>query len=417
MSLSTPSTSNAPPLALPLRINLSIMMFFQFAIWGSWVIVFFPYLTGKGFTATQAGTLMGNGALGAIIATIFAGYIADRYFSSEKMMAVLHLLGAGFLYLMATIDKPDDYWMLFAITLGYAILYNPTLALANSISFRHIPDGQRDFPGIRVLGTVGWIAAGFAIDQIFGSGGKKASDSNGPLLLAAGLSATLGVYSLMLPKTPPEGKAGDTIPFIKALSLFKDFSFAVFFIISFLITIVLAFYYTLTSDYIQKAAGVTNTGSIMSIGQMSELILLPFLPWFLYRFGMKTVLMLGMFCWGLRYFMFSMGGPSGLPYALVLIGIALHGVCFDFFIAAGFIHVDNNAPKDIRASGQALFSFLVYGMGMWIGSLLAGYLKAYYTHDGVTNWSEFWLVPCGGVMVAFVAFGLLFRGGMGKKAG
>ena len=219
--MATASPTAAPPLDMGLRIRLSIMMFLQFAIWGAWFVVFYPYVTGKGFSDAQAGALMGNMALGAIISTMFAGYIADRYFSSERMMAVLHLAGAGLLYWMAQIQTPEEYGLLFGISLGYALLYNPTLALSNSIAFTHIPNATRDFPGLRVLGTIGWIAAGFLIDFLFKRQGVdpqgnpmviSASASNGPLLLAAGLSAVLGVFSLLLPHTPPTGQAGDPMP-------------------------------------------------------------------------------------------------------------------------------------------------------------------------------------------------------------
>lgn len=405
------SMSNAPPLAMGLRLNLSVMMFLQFAIWGSWFVVFFPYLRGLNFTGEQAGALIGNMALGAIISTIFAGYIADRYMSSQVLMGICHLAGAGVLYGVAQVQKPDEYNTLFALTLVYALLYNPTLVLANSITFRHVPDGQRDFPGIRVLGTLGWIAAGYAIDAIFREGDKTASATNGPLLLAAGLSAVLGVYSFFLPKTPPKADASGGIPFLKALALFKDFSFAVFFIVSLIITIVLAFYYTVTADFLQKAVGIKDIGTTMSIGQWCELIFLPLLPLFLWKLGMKWVLALGMFCWGLRYFLFANSGPEGLPFALAIVGIALHGFCFDFFFAAGFIHVDNEAPADVKASGQALFSFLTYGVGMWLGSVLCGVLQDRYT-DPVTkqtNWHEFWLVPSAGVLACLVVFVLFFR--------
>lgn len=418
MASDAPSATAVPPMDFGLRLNLSVMMFLQFAVWGAWFVVFYPYLTGKGFTDVQAGSLVGNMALGAILSTMFAGYLADRYFSSERMMAVLHLAGAGLLYWMAQIQSPEEYGTLFAVSLAYALVYNPTLAISNSIAFTHVPSATRDFPGIRVFGTIGWIVAGFLIDALYkkvvpGADGTPtvtpASASNGPLLLAAGTSAALGVYSLMLPKTPPSGQAGDAVPFVKALGLFRDPSFAVFFTVSFAITIVLAFYYTSTSVFLQKAAGVTDTGSTMAIGQIAELILLPFLPLFLYGLGMKSVLALGMFCWGLRYFLFSQGGPEGLAFVAVIVGIALHGFCFDFFFAAGFIHVDNEAPKDIRASGQALFSFLTYGVGMWLGNLLAGWLKGHFTTDGVTDWRSFWLVPSIGVMLALGVFVLFFR--------
>jgi nucleoside transporter len=417
-SESTTAPTAIPPMPMGLRVNLSILMFLQFAVWGAWFVVFYPYLTGKGFSDVQAGSLIGNMALGAIISTMFAGYLADRFFTSERMMAVLHLAGAGLLYWMAQIQDPSQYGLLFAVSLAYALLYNPTLALANSIAFTHVPNATRDFPGIRVFGTIGWIVAGFLIDALFKrvttapdgtSVVTPASASNGPLLLAAGLSAALGVYSLLLPHTPPTGKAGDTVPFVKALGLFRDPSFAVFFGVSFAITIVLAFYYTSTSAFLEQKAGVTDTGSTMAIGQIAELILLPLLPIFLFQLGMKWVLALGMFAWGLRYFLFSQGGPEGFPFALVIMGVALHGICFDFFFAAGFIHVDNEAPKDIRASGQALFGFLTYGVGMWLGNLLAGWLKGRLTVDGVVDWQTFWLVPSVGVLIALAAFVLFFR--------
>jgi nucleoside transporter len=407
----------APPLDSGLRLKLSVMMFLQFAIWGAWFVVFFPYLTNLKFTGEQAGALIGNMALGAILSTIFAGFVADRLMDSRLLMAICHLVGAGLLYLIAQEQDPQKYSILYALTLGYALVYNPTLVLANSITFRHVPDGQRDFPGIRVLGTLGWIAAGLAVDLVFSKtiDGKAvpAYMTNSPLLLAAGLSVALAVVSLILPPTPPTGKSGDAIPFVKALGLFKNPSFAVFFIVSLVITIVLAFYYTVTGGFLAEKVKIANVPTTMAIGQVCETIFLPLLPLFLMRMGMKWVLALGMLCWGLRYLMFSQAGPDGLGYALAIGGIALHGFCFDFFFAAGFIHCDNEAPKDITASAQALFSFLTYGVGMWLGSLLSGILTDKYTTtvDNVktTDWSNFWLVPSAGVLFCLVVFVLFFK--------
>jgi nucleoside transporter len=297
--------------------------------------------------------------------------------------------------------------MLIGLTFVYSLLYNPTLALSNSIAFSHIPSGERDFPGIRVLGTIGWIAVGLIVGQVLSTPDKPAYHTNLPLLLAAGLSAVLGLFSFALPHTPPTGKAGDAIPFIRALGLLKDPSFAVFFGVSFIITIVLAFYYSFTGKFLETGAGVKDVASTMSIGQFAEMLLLPFLPWFLKRFGMKSVLALGMLCWGVRYAMFAVGSP----FALVIIGVALHGICFDFFFAAGFIHVDNTAPKEIRASGQALFSFLTYGVGMYLGSVLSGYVAEAYTNPetGVTDWRGFWMVPAAGVIASLLIFLAAFR--------
>jgi nucleoside transporter len=407
-------TARSPdaPLSLPLRLNLSIMMFLQFAIWGSWFVVFFPYLRGLNFSGAQAGALFGNMALGAILSNLFAGYIADRLLASEKLMAICHLVGALLLYAIAQIQNPQEYWTLFALTLTYALLYNPTLVLANSITFEHVPNGQRDFPGIRVMGTLGWIAVSRGIDLLFAGDGKTATSTNGPLLLAAALSAVLGLYSFFLPPTPPKGEVKG-IPFLKALGLFKDFSFAVFFVVSLIITIVLAFYYTVTADFLEKKCLVTYITSTMLIGQVCETVFLPLLPLFLFRYGMKAVLALGMLCWGLRYLCFADAGPEGFGFALAIVGIALHGFCFDFFFAAGFIHCDNKAPRDIRASAQALFSFLTYGVGMWLGSLLCGVLLDHYTNSTTktVDWSSFWLVPSCGVLGCLVVFLVFFRSG------
>lgn len=399
--------TDAPPLRMDLRINLSIMMFLQFAVWGAWFVVLGNYLGHLKFSNTHIGTMYSLMPLGAIFSTLFVGQIADRYFSSERLMAVLHLAGAGLLYAMAQVQNPDHYMMLIGLTFVYSLLYNPTLALSNSIAFSHIPSGERDFPGIRVLGTIGWIAVGLIVGQVLSTPEKPAYHTNLPLLLAAGLSAALGLFSFALPHTPPTGKAGDAIPFVKALGLLKEPSFAVFFGVSFIITIVLAFYYSFTGKFLETGAGVKDVASTMSIGQFAEMVLLPFLPWFLKRFGMKSVLALGMLCWGVRYLMFA----AGSPFALVLIGVALHGICFDFFFAAGFIHVDNTAPKDIRASGQALFSFLTYGVGMYLGSVLSGYVAEAYTNKetGATDWQGFWIVPAAGVIASLLIFLAAFR--------
>jgi nucleoside transporter len=420
--MSTAANGSAPPLGMDLRIRFSVMMFLEFAIWGSWFVLFFDYLlkTIK-FTGTDTGIIYGNMALGAIIANVFIGQLADRFFDSEKLMGILHLLGAGLLYLLSQLTVPD-FAQFMAISLVYAILYNGTLTLANSITFAHVPDGSRDFPGLRVLGTIGWIAVNFYVGKYLDGA------TNQPLLLAAGLSAFTGIFCFTLPKTPPSGKSESYFALLgKALGLFKNPSFAVFFILSGLITIVLAFYYSNTPTYLislnpqtvpeavkgyfvksEPGKAQVDAASTMLIGQVVEMVLLPFLPWVLKRIGMKWVLALGMLSWGLRYLLFSQFQDN---FWLVLLGVALHGICFDFFFAAGFIHVDNSAPKDIRASGQALFSFLTYGLGMWLGSMLSGKLNAYFTVAGKTDWTSFWLIPSAGVLIAVVIFVLFFRNG------
>lgn len=428
--ISARSTRTAPSLAWGPRFNLSGMMFLQFAIWGAWFVVLGNYLSAMKFSKEAIGSIYGTMSLGAILSPIFIGQIADRYFSSERLMAVLHLLGAGVLLWMSRItDSTQFYW----VALLYALVYSPTLALSNSIAFTHLPDATRDFPGIRVLGTIGWIVVGVLVTVILkhfaihkeGSGIVAAEFSlvlggtryTLPLLLAALLSLSLGIWSIFLPHTPPAGKAGDAFPFLKAVGLMREPSFAVFYGVSFIITIALAFYYAWTGPFLEfgpPAVKGNEVSSIMSIGQMVEMILLPLLPFFLHRIGMKWVLAIGMLAWGVRYGIFALG----TPYSLVLIGIALHGICFDFFLAAGFIHVDNKAPHDIRASAQALFGFLTYGAGMYVGSELSGRIAKFCTTDDVTNWTLFWIFPSIGVLIALFIFVTFFREstGAGKAA-
>lgn len=414
MAVDSSTKSAAPPMGMGLRFNLSVMMFLQFAIWGAWATVIGNYLGHLGFDNTIVGYVGALMPLGAIISPLLVSQLADRFIASEKLMAVLHLGGAVLMYWVSQLsDKSDGTTMIIALA-SYSLLYNPTLALANSIAFSHVPDGTRDFPGLRVFGTIGWIVSGFVLDNVLGGPDDPVHKSNRFLLLTAGLSLALGIYSFLLPHTPPAGKPGDPMPFVKALGLFRDPSFAVFFGVSFVITIVLAFYYTFTGKYLEEAVGVKKVASTMIWGQVAEMVLLPLLPFFLKTIGMKWVLALGMFSWGLRYAFFAIGNP----FELVFAGILLHGLCFDFFFAAGFIHVDNEAPKDIRASGQALFGFLTYGLGMFIGSIVGGFLAEGITKvvDGkrVTDWNTFWWVPSIGVFVSLLIFVLFFR--MRKRA-
>jgi nucleoside transporter len=448
---SASSPASPPPLGFGLRVNLSVMMFLQFAIWGAWFTVLGNYLGKLGFSGAWIGSIYGTMALGTIFAPLIVGQIADRFFPSQWLMAILHLAGAGILYWMAQIS-PEALAGAAGVTpevtdaaakkfymaaLIYALVYSPTLALSNSIAFTHIPDGQRDFPGIRVFGTIGWIAAGMIVGKVLplyaeqlGKAfniplelAQKPMLTNLPILLAAGFSALLGVLSFALPHTPPKGKAGDALPFLQAVALLKEPSFAVFFGVSFVITIVLAFYYGFTGLWLEKHMGVKDVASTMTIGQWSEMLLLPFLPVFLRVMGMKGVLVFGMFAWGARYawFAFTQPNPTTLPFNLpfdlgnqidwnVVLPLALHGICYDFFFAAAFIHVDNESPPEIRGSAQALFTFLTYGLGMWIGNVVSGLLKDNFTSsDGVTNWQSFWLVPSVGVLASMVVFVLFFR--------
>jgi len=408
MILFAQAAAEKPALEMAVRIPLSVMNFLEFAIWGAWFVVLGNYLNSMQFSRKDIGSIYATMSLGSVISPMFVGTIADAYFASEQLMGVLHLIGAGLLYWMAQLQTARAfYW----VALAYALVYGPTLALSGSVTFVNVPDGQRDFPTIRVLGTIGWIVAGLALRLMLKAGEPV---NNRPILLAAGLSLVLGVYSFFLPHTPPKGTG--EIPFWKAINLLSDFSFAVFFGVSFFITLALAFYYGWTALYLESDAGVKpeNVGPLMTIGQWMEIIFLLLLPWFLDAMSMKWVLAIGMAAWGVRYAIFA----SRAPFPILLFGISLHGICFDFFFAAGFIYVDKTAPKDIAASGQALFAVLTYGLGMWLGTEASGWLNEWATKEekdpqtGLTtrktDWTQFWIIPCVGVVIALIAFVVLF---------
>jgi nucleoside transporter len=413
------STNSAPPLPINTRIVLSIMMLLQFAIWGSWVIVYYPFLIDKGFTPIQATTLNANMYLGAMLSTIFAGYIADRFINSERLMAICHFAGAGLLFAMSRLTDPSQFTLLFIVTFCYSIFFNPTLAVVNSIAFRNVPDGARDFPGLRVLGTIGWICAGLCIDLIFS--GKminregvevlRTIGTSGPLVQASVISSVLAVFSLIaLPKTPPTGQGAGALDFLRAVGMLKDFSYAVFFVITLVASIAMGMYFNSAGDFLDKQVKVPGVGSTLAIGQGVELFLLVLLPFFLKRFGLKTVMTIGLFCWAFRYLLFAHAGSNGIPFALAIIGVAVHGFCFDFFFASGFIHADQSAPKDLRASAQSLLGFLVYGLGTYLGTLFCGLLNNRFQdpETKAVNWFGFWIVPSIGLFIALAAFIALF---------
>lgn len=395
-----------PAFDLSVWLRLSVMMFLQFAVWGAWFVVLGRYLEkGLGFGGAQIGSVYGTMAFGAIFSMMFAGQLADRVLASEYLMAIFHLAGAGLLVLLSRMTGFDEFWW---VAFAYALVYNPTLAISNSIAFANIRDSAH-FAWVRVFGTVGWILAGLAVDFLL----PPDSDvTNRPLLLAAGLSAALGLFSFLLPHTPPRGKAGDALPFVRAVGLLRDPSFAIFFGVSFAVAIALAFYYGFTGNYLGDM-NVARIASVMSLGQLSEVAFMLMLPFAIKFIGMKAVLAVGIGAWVVRYGLFSTAA-DGKAFPLIVLGVLLHGVCFDFFLAAGFIHTDNKAPAAIRGSAQALFSFLVYGLGMWIGNVLSGRVVEHYTVGGVKQWEKIWLVPAIGAAACLALFLILWRDRRGK---
>jgi len=388
------------------RIALSLMMFLEFFVWGAWYVTMGTYLD-KVLHAdgVQVGAAYSALAIATIISPFFVGMIADRFFAAQRVLGVLHLVGAALLYYLTTIDSPHTfYWIL----LLYSLCYAPTLALANSVAFRQMKDTSKEFASVRVLGTIGWIATGWIIDKVF----HLSTDQLGfTFKMAAVASLALGVLSFFLPNTPPKAK-GSKATFAQILGadafvLFKDRSFIIFFIASVLICIPLSFYYSFTNLYLTEA-GMENVTSNMTFGQFSEAFFILLIPFFFKRLGVKWMIMLGMIAWTLRFLCFGYGNADDLLW-LLFAGIILHGVCFDFFFVTGQIYTDSKAGLQIQSQAQGMITMATYGIGMWIGTLLSGYVKDYFTSGDVVNWKNIWMVPAGIAVFVLVFFLLFFR--------
>ena len=386
------------------RVKLSTMMFLQYFVWGAWYVTMGTYLGQTlHFSGTKIGLAYGATALAAIVSPFLVGMVADRFFASERVLALLHLVGGLLLYVASLATTFSAFYPLL---ICYALCYMPTLALSNSLSFDHLAAPARDFPKVRVLGTLGWIVAGQFVSRL----GLEATAR--PLQIAAVASLVTAAFCLALPHTPPHA-AGKPLSWrdvlgLDALSLLRDRSFATLIAGSFLLCIPLAFYYSFTNLYLNQI-GLTEAASKQTLGQVSELGFMLLLSWFLVRFGVKRILLVGMAAWTLRYLFFSAGNAGTLVWMLYA-GILLHGVCYDFFFVTGQIYVDQAANVRIRAAAQGFLALITQGAGMAIGTFLAGrVVDAYQTAGGGHDWRSIWLVPAFGALFVLVAFAILFR--------
>jgi nucleoside transporter len=389
------------------RIRLSFMMFLNYVIWSAWYVTLSAYLTiTLKFTGTQAGAVFGTTALACMISPFFVGLIADRFFASERVLAVLHLLGAVLLY---AVTKATSFPAVYGLLLVYCLCYFPTIALTNSLALQHIKDAGQDFPLIRVFGTLGWIAAGLLVGYL------KVETSSVPFLLAAGASVLMSLFSLTLPHTPPPSKGQSTsvrqVLGLDALVMLRRPSYAVFAVASILACIPLTFYYSFTNAYLNDLQ-VQNAAGKMALGQVSEVGMMLLMPFILRRVSVKNILLMGMVAWTVRYVLLAYGSPDTGMW-MFYIAILLHGICYDFFFMTGQLYTDQEAPAHLRSAAQGLITFLTYGAGMLIGSLISGRAVDYFSRvsEGVVtrNWQGFWISSAMSAFLVLLLIAVFFR--------
>jgi len=396
------------------RVQLSAMMFLEFFIWGSWFVTLGSFLANNlNASGAQSAMAFSTQSWGAIIAPFIIGLIADRFFNAERILGVLHIIGAVLMYQMS---MATDFSVFYPYVLGYMIAYMPTLALVNSISFNQMQDPAKEFPFIRVFGTAGWIVAGWIIsfgfkwDSIENIGNGALSNT---FLMVALSSLILGVFSFLLPKTPPgidqnRGVSLSDILGLDAIKLLKNRNFLIFFISSILVCVPLAFYFQYISLFLTEYK-VENSTTWASLGQVSEVLFMLLLPFFFKKYGFKKTILFGMLAWVIRYTLFAFGDAGELFFMLV-IGIALHGICYDFFFVSGQIYTDSKAGEKFKSAAQGMITLATYGIGMLIGFWIAGKIADLnLLENGGHNWETIWLYPAGFAIVVLLLFALLFK--------
>lgn len=383
-------------------VILSFMMFLQYYIWGSWYVTMGTFMTEfLGSTGLQIGAAYSALAIATMISPFFIGMVADRYFSAQRLMGVLHILGGLLLFLASKVEHNGPfYWVI----LLYSLAYMPTIALSNSVAFRQMTDPGKEFPVVRVFGTVGWVVAGFMIALL---GIEKT-----PLTfyMAAIVSVALGLFSFTLPDTPPQAKvksSARSILGIDALVLFRERPYLIFFIAAIFVCIPLSFYFGFANLYLNQS-GMQNTAGKMVMGQISEALFILAIPFLFNRIGVKKMLLIGMTAWILRYLCFAYGNINANLWMLYA-GIILHGVCYDFFFVTGYMYTEKKSNERIKNTAQGLFTFVTYGLGMFIGTWFSGFVTSHYTVNNVYQWSKIWHVPAYIAVVVLISFIFFFK--------
>jgi nucleoside transporter len=382
------------------------MMFLNFVIWGCWYVTIGTYLTATlKFSGTQTGLIFGTTALASMISPLFVGLIADRFFSSERVLAALHLLGALFLYL---VTRTSSFGAVYALMFAYCLCYFPTLALTTSITLKNVPDARR-FPLIRVFGTVGWIAIGLSIGKL----GIEASPA--PFLIASAASVVMAAFCLFLPHTPPPNK-GQAVSVgqilgLDALVMLKDREYSVFLIASILACIPLTFYFSFTNAFLNDV-GVANAAGKMTLGQFSEVLVMIAMPFIFKQVSVRGILLAGLVAWSVRYALLAYGNAGNRMWMFYL-AIIIHGICYDFFFMTGQLYTDQEAPASSRNTAQGMYTFVTYGVGMFLGSLLSGGALDFFTtktREGLLhNWTSFWISSSAAAFLLFLVFAFLFK--------
>ncbi len=394
-----------------LKIQLCVFMFLQYFIWGSWYASMGAYLAKTlQFPGEQIGLAYGAFAIGSMIAPFFVGLIADRYFASEKLLGILGLVGG---LILCTIPHADTFGTFYPLLILYCCTFAPTLALGNSLSLHHLADAKQDFPRVKIFSAIGWIAGGVTLSLM------KGESSSIQFYLAGAISIVFGLFAFTLPHTPPK-KVGANVSVgeilgLDALALMKKRSFAIFIVCMFLICIPLYFYFVNMAVYLSQLEW-PQASARMTLAQVSDVVFLFLLPLMLWRFGYKLTIAIGIVAWAARYFLLSnsMSSPVGAQTALIFGAILLHGVCYDFLFIAGQLYVDDEANERMRGAAQGFIAFILWGVGAFVGTLLAGMVMAAHKLDTpagtiLHDWANIWLIPAVGACAVLVVFLIFFR--------